>query len=302
MELRDIEVFLALADELHFGRTADRLHLTPARVSQIVKQAEQQVGGALFERTSRRVSLTPLGEQLRDELAGTYVAIQDAFERARRSAQDSAGVLTLGTITWRTELLEPALQRLAGRMPNLEVLFRTIPFSNPFGDLRSGEIDAAILWLPVREPDLTVGPLLGTESIVLAMSASHVLADAETLSLEDLAHVTVMGGARPEYWREGLVPTRTPSGRTIPIGPMVSTTEEMIPILTTGEAVSPMHAHTAEYLPLPGVVYRPIDDAPPAQWVLVWRTAAEDDRIRALADAIRASRSSTRPMAQRKVR
>lgn len=291
MEFRDIEVFLALADELHFGRTAERLHLTSARVSQIVKQTEQHVGGTLFERTSRRVSLTPLGAQLRDELAGTYAEIQDVLDRARHTAVGSAGVLTLGTVTWRTELLDSALQGLAARMPQLDVMIRTIPFSDPFGDLRSGAIDAAILWLPVREPDLTVGPLLGTESIVLAMSASHALADLEILSLEHLADVTVMGGARPEYWREGLVPTRTPSGRTIRIGPTVSTTEEMIPILTTGEAVSPMHAHTAEYLPLPGVVYRPIEDAPPAQWVLVWRTASKDDRVRALADAIRTSRA-----------
>ena len=290
MEMRDIEVFLALADELHFGRTAERLHLTPARVSQIIKQAEQHVGGTLFERTSRRVSLTPLGVRLRDELAGRYVEIQDALERARRSAQGSAGVLTLGTVTWRTELLDSALERLAARMPQLEVVIRTIPFSDPFGDLRSGAIDAAILWLPVREPDLTVGPLLGTESIVLAMATSHALADVESLTLEDLADVTVMGGARPEYWREGLVPTRTPSGRTIRVGPTVNSTEEMIPILTTGEAVSPMHAHTAEYLPLPGVIYRRIDDAPPAQWVLVWRTAAEDDRVLALDDAIQAIR------------
>lgn len=292
MELRDIEVFLAVAEELHFGRTADRLHLTPARVSQIVKQAEQQVGGALFERTSRRVSLTPLGAQLRDELAGTCGAIHDALERAQRTARGTTGVLKLGMISWRTEVLDSALQHLSDRFPNLEVTIRSIPFSNPFGDLRSGEIDAAILWLPIREPDLTVGPLVNTESIVLAMSSSHPLADADSVSLEDLAEVTVMGGARPEYWREGLVPTRTPSGRLIPVGPIVGMTEEMIPVLATGEAVSPMHAHAAQYLPLPAVVYRPIHDAPPAQWVLVWRTAAEDDRIRALSEAIAAGRSN----------
>ena len=59
MELRDIEVFLTLAEELHFGRTAERLHVTPARVSQAIKKQERAIGAALFERTSRVVRLTP---------------------------------------------------------------------------------------------------------------------------------------------------------------------------------------------------------------------------------------------------
>jgi hypothetical protein len=64
VELREIEVFLTLAEELHFGRTAERLHLTSSRVSQVVRSLETRLGGALFERTSRRVRFTPLGKQL----------------------------------------------------------------------------------------------------------------------------------------------------------------------------------------------------------------------------------------------
>ncbi|MCA2221070.1 helix-turn-helix domain-containing protein [Nonomuraea aurantiaca] len=59
MELRDIEIFLTLCEELHFGRTAERLHVTPARVSQAIKKQERRVGAALFERDNRRVALTP---------------------------------------------------------------------------------------------------------------------------------------------------------------------------------------------------------------------------------------------------
>ncbi|MFE0268675.1 LysR family transcriptional regulator [Nocardiopsis alba] len=289
MEMRDIEVFLTLAEELHFGRTAERLRLTPARVSQIVKQAERRVGGTLFERTSRRVSLTPLGEQLRDELSETYAAIHDVLDRARLTARGTTEPFRIGMISWRTEMPGPALDRLSERMPGLEANLRSITFADPFGPLRSGEIDVAVLWLPVREPDLTVGPVVDVEPVVLAMSASHPLAAARTVSLEDLAEVPVMGGARPEYWREGLVPSRTPSGRPVPLGPTVTTSEEMIPILATGEAVSPMHAHAAEYLPLPALVYRPIVDAPPARWALVWRTATENERIRAFAEVVRAT-------------
>lgn len=72
VELRDIQIFLALAEELHFGRTAERLRVSQARVSQSIKQQERRTGGALFERTSRSVRLNPLGERLRDRLDAGY--------------------------------------------------------------------------------------------------------------------------------------------------------------------------------------------------------------------------------------
>ncbi|MBE1592110.1 LysR family transcriptional regulator [Nonomuraea angiospora] len=72
VELRDIEIFLTLAEELHFSRTAERLHITQARVSQAIKKQERSIGAALFERSSRQVRLTPLGEQLHRDLSAGY--------------------------------------------------------------------------------------------------------------------------------------------------------------------------------------------------------------------------------------
>ncbi|MBR7838389.1 LysR family transcriptional regulator [Actinospica durhamensis] len=72
MEHRDIEIFLALAEELHFGRTAGQLHVSPARVSQAIKKQERAIGAELFARTSRNVRLTLAGEQLRADLIPVY--------------------------------------------------------------------------------------------------------------------------------------------------------------------------------------------------------------------------------------
>ncbi|MER6076088.1 LysR family transcriptional regulator [Streptomyces sp. NPDC001817] len=79
MELRDIEIFLTAAQELHFGRTAERLHVTPARVSQSIRRTERRVGAPLFDRTTRRVRLTALGEQLHRELNAGYQQIRDGI-------------------------------------------------------------------------------------------------------------------------------------------------------------------------------------------------------------------------------
>ena len=96
MELRDMEIFLTLAEELHFGRSAERLHVSPARVSQAIKKQERAIGAQLFERTSRRVRLTPVGELLRQRLKPTYEGIQEAMAEVTTVARRSAGRLTLG--------------------------------------------------------------------------------------------------------------------------------------------------------------------------------------------------------------
>lgn len=90
-ELRQINVFLVLAEELHFARTAGRTGLTPSRVSQTIRELEAGLGGRLFERTSRRVTITPLGEQLRREMAPAYEQMQRAYSAAREISSTVTG-------------------------------------------------------------------------------------------------------------------------------------------------------------------------------------------------------------------
>ena len=89
METREIEAFLALAEELHFGRAAARLHRTVSSLSQTIKVLERRVGGPLFERTSRRVVLTPLGSKFHDDLAPAYLAAQAALRAAQHAARQT---------------------------------------------------------------------------------------------------------------------------------------------------------------------------------------------------------------------
>ncbi|MEV5833575.1 LysR family transcriptional regulator [Nocardia sp. NPDC052112] len=92
MELRDIEIFLALAEELHFGRAAQRLHLSQARISQSIKAQERYYGATLVDRANRRdIRLTPLGQQLHADLRPAHRALLQAQERARRVAADRSG-------------------------------------------------------------------------------------------------------------------------------------------------------------------------------------------------------------------
>ncbi len=286
MELRDVEIFLALAEELHFGRTAERLHVTQARVSQAIKKQERRIGGALFERSSRKVTLTPIGKQLYDDLRPIYRGLQESLDRAATAARGKTAELRIAMITTNQFDLKPIFDLFTSRHPECELQVRFMGFDDPFGKLRRDEFDIGIVWLPVREPDLTTGPVVYTEPVMLAIAASHPFAERGWVTYEDLGDLTVMGGARPDYWREGLVPTRTPSGRPIRIGPIVTNMLEMTPILTSGEAVSPVHSQATRYHTHPQIAYVPITDAPLAQWAPIWRTATETSLIRAFAQAI----------------
>src|ERR1700679_513245 len=96
VELRDIRVFVTTAEELHFGRAAERLHLTTSRVSQVLRSLELQLGCRLFDRTSRSVSLTPLGEQLLERVRPAYDELEQALTETKVAASDIAGTLRLG--------------------------------------------------------------------------------------------------------------------------------------------------------------------------------------------------------------
>ncbi|MFI6520416.1 LysR substrate-binding domain-containing protein [Spirillospora sp. NPDC050679] len=287
MDLREIEIFLTLAEELHFGRTADRLHLSVARVSKAIKKQERAVGAVLFERTSRTVRLTPIGERLRSDLEPHYLGLQEGMKRARLAARQKTEVLRIGMIGGGiAQDLRPFLETFADRDPGTELQIRSMAFGDPFGPLRNGQVDIAVLWLPVREPDLTVGPVLFTEPIVLCVPADHPLAGRESVSQEDLADQVVIDTPMPRYWREAVLPSHTPGGRPIAVGPKVADILEAIAVVASGEAVTPVHAQTERYFNRPDISYVPIHDASLAHWALIWRSDTENAAVGRFAQVV----------------
>jgi len=290
VDMAQAEAFLAVAEELHFGRAADRLHVSQPRVSRLIAALERQVGGALFERTSRRVNLTPLGEQFRGELSAGYAQIQAALDHAKRAARESAGQLRIG-FTNTTE--GPALSRLVAvfeaRHPGSQVTLQEVPVTDAYSALRAGEIDVLIHWLVVYEPDLTAGPAIDCQDRVVAVAVSHPLASQETVSVEDLAGQPV---ARPPatfplaLW-EVLVPPNTPSGKPIPQSYEVRSLHEVWAMVARGLLVHPTVASTAQLLRRDDIVLVPITDLPPIRLGLIWRSAHYNARIEALAATAR---------------
>jgi DNA-binding transcriptional LysR family regulator len=283
VELRDIEIFLTLAEELHFGRTAERLRVSQARVSQSIKQQERRIGGALFERTSRSVRLTPLGERLRDRLGAGYREITAGVEEAVAAARGQVGTLNLGTFDVQSQEIAAALRLFRQRHPQCELRIREVLPTDPFAGLRAGRIDVAVLWLPVREPDLVVGPELFTEPLVLAVASDHPLAGRDEVEMEVLGDYPVVypDGPIPDYVWQAHTPAVTPTGRPVRTGVTVVTLTEAFTAVSTGGVVSPVGAYSAAARPRHDIRFLPITDAPLMRYAPVWRAAGETSLIRA---------------------
>ncbi|AXB47441.1 LysR family transcriptional regulator [Amycolatopsis albispora] len=286
MELREIEIFLVLAEELHFGRTAERLRVSQARVSQSIRKTERQLGAPLFERTSRRVALTPIGARLRGDLGPAYRRIEEGLARAKAAGRGVTGVLRLAfEAPGVADLVESTLERFRRENPGCEVQIREADFADVFTILRDGDADALVTLLPADEPGITTGPTVYSEQMVLAVSAKHPFARKDFVTLEDLARDTVLRAAHPPapYWQDE--PWHTPDGHPIRRGAPVRTFQELLSAVSTGAGVCPLAAHAADYFARPSLRFIPFRHTPPVHWGLVWPTSGETTRIRALAAA-----------------
>ncbi|MEU4102658.1 LysR family transcriptional regulator [Streptomyces tanashiensis] len=287
MELRDIEIFLTLAEELHFGRTAARLHVSVARVSQAIKKQERSIGAELFLRDSRNVQLTPAGAQLRMDLAPIYRGLQESLERAKLAAQGKTDVLRIGMIPGNAYDLRHYWETFRTRHPQWGLRIRHAPFHEPFAGLRRGDMDILVAWLPVLEPDLVTGPALFTDTRLLAVGLDHELAGRSSAVLEmlgDFPHAMVPD--LPDYWSDAYTPPHTPKGRNIVRGPRVETTDDIFGVITAGEAVIPFPAHVRRFWARPDVAWLPIPDMHSLTYGPVWRGETETDMIRAFAAVV----------------
>jgi len=280
MELRDIEIFLTLADELHFGRTSERLHISVSRVSQVIRSQEVALGARLFDRSSRRVVLTPVGEKLRAGLQPAYDALQRAIADAAVLAQQSAETITIGAMGAQIHDLEPVLRTFRDLNPLSDVRFREVFFTDPFDPLRQHEVDLVTAWLPVHEEDLVVACVLREEPLNLLVPSRHPLAGRAAVSVEDLADLVVPAIRGPGAWLATLVPAVTPSGREIRRAHEVTTYSEVLALVAAGEAVCPVPDEGRRYYPWPGVSYVPFSDAEPVRWALI----ARRDSMRPIVD------------------
>ena len=284
MERQEIETFLVLCEELHFGRTAQRLRLSPARVTQLIQKTERRIGAALFERTTRGVTLTDLGRQFHRDLAPAHEAVEQVVQRTIQAARGLEGELRLGFLGTANGRHMVELARLfEERQPCAEPrVILEAEVGDHLRPLRENRADLLAVPLPVREDGIVVGPVVLRERLLMAVPEGHPIAQRGHATLEDLAdHPIVVAAGDPNaYWIDYFVPPRTPSGRPIERTYLVESLQAGVALVMAGKGIGPILAQFAQYNQHPGIAYTPIEDGPPVTSVLVWPANRETELIR----------------------
>jgi DNA-binding transcriptional LysR family regulator len=191
MELRQLAVFVAVAQEASFTRAADRLHLVQSAVSASVRALERELGAALFDRTTRRVELTDAGAALLPEAREVLTAADAAREAVDQVSGGLRGTLRLGTMqgqAMRAVSVPRLLTRFRAEHPGVEVLVSHLGGSVLMAEeVRAGRLDLAFLSLPERGPSGLTLTQLSREEMQLACPADHPLARRAAVDLADLA-------------------------------------------------------------------------------------------------------------------
>jgi DNA-binding transcriptional LysR family regulator len=193
MELRQLSYFVTVAEELHFGRAAERLHIVQSAVSQQIRRLERELGAELFDRSPRHVRLTGAGERLLPEAR----AVLAAADRAR-AAVAPAPVLRLGTSTGLGEHLDRVLAAFAAREPGVQVELVSLPAKERLARVADGRLDAAFVRGATAEErvrGVRVLPLW-PDPLVAALPAGHPLAARDEVALDELAGLPLSITAR----------------------------------------------------------------------------------------------------------
>ncbi|MGQ4483603.1 LysR family transcriptional regulator [Streptomyces sp. SAS_276] len=253
LDLRKLRYFVAVADQLHFGRAADELHIAQPVLSRQIRALEQDLGASLFTRDRHGVELTAAGRQLLAD-AGPLLASTQAIRRRVSAAAGGKRRLMVG---FRAGVaVTPAARAFEKRHPDVVVDVQRIEGDDQAAMLLDGRIDVGYVRLPIDETGLRVTPLYA-EPRVAVLSAGHRLAGKEQVTEADLAD-------EPLVWHGE--PSTQPTKRPLPnAGYPVRGVDETLEHVAAGRGISFLARSASVFYSHPDVVYVPIPDLTPDQ-------------------------------------
>lgn len=280
MELRQLRFFARVAETLHFGRAAEKEFVTQSVISTQIASLEKEIGFRLFDRTSHRVALTPAGAAFLEDVERTLSGLGQAVSQARNIAMGPQRRLRIGVFgEGAGPLTHLILSAFRAQAPSVVIQFVELTMVNQLDAVTSGDVDIALLRLPVADERLDVFPLFA-EPRVAAVPAGDELADATTLSVEDLLDrpFAVAADGAPAAWRSywSFDAQRGESSR---VGGEVRSVAESLAAIAYGGAFDTYPSTAAQMFQHPGVRYVPLTDAEPSSLAIVSIARSDRDAV-----------------------
>jgi DNA-binding transcriptional LysR family regulator len=272
VEVRHLRYFVTVAEELHFGRAAERLHMAQPPLSQQIRQLETQLGFQLFHRTQRRVSLTEAGQVFLQHSQDLLQQLERAIEAGRQASRGEVGKLAIGFVSSATySLLPPILHEFRDRVPQVNLTLRELTTDQQVRWLAENRLDVGFIRPPIDDPQLRTQVIL-QEPLVVALPHRHPLAQTPRIPLASLATEPFI--LFPRRLAPGLYDQVISLCQSAQFSPKV--VQEAIQMQTIvglvaanmGVAIVPV---SIQNLGRTGVVYRPLQETTPqAAIALMW--------------------------------
>lgn len=294
MELRLLRYFVVLAEELHFGRAAQRLFIAQPSLSSQIRKLEQVVGAPLFVRTRHRVDLSPAGLAMLEPARRVLAAAEDLPVLARDAA-GGHGTVRIGYVPYaRQDVLPALLEGFRRERPGATALLRSGTDSpEVFADLRDGRIDVGILRSPVSAPWLRTRTL-SVEPFEVALPAGHPLAASSTVRLADLRDESFALFSRnlnpPAY--DHLMGFFAEAGYRPTIGQYSRRMDDSLAFVASGGGVGLFPRSVARNGTEDRIAFRPVvDPTPTVEIILGWDVDSLNPLVPVLSQAPDAARS-----------
>lgn len=273
MELRHLRYFVAVAEELHFGRAAERLAMAQPPLSHQIRQLEQEIGTPLFTRTNRRVQLTAAGEVLLEEARAILARVAQAVEKAQRTGRGEAGWFGVGFVASAIYGVLPLiLRRFREAYPEVELVLLELPGLEQWQALRDKRIHVGFARLPVEEDGIVLEQVT-QETLLVALPAAHLLAGRPELRLAELAGEALILYPQESESRfaEYVLRLCAAAGFTPQVVQRTGEIQTAVSLVSAGIGVAVVPS-SARNLRQEGVVYRPlVEPAPTIELTLGYR-------------------------------
>ncbi len=277
MELRQLRYFIAVAEELHFRRAAERLHISQPPLSQQIRALEDELGFVLLTRTRRRVQLTPAGEAFLRDARIVLAELDGAVSTARRVDAGQTGRLRVGFVGSALLSIVPGtVERFRASRPGVAIELRERSTVDQLRAVGAGVIDVGLVRPPIEDDGELRAETVLRERTVAALPAGHALARLGRVSLGRLAAEPLVLFPRDQApgFHDLLIAALASTGagpRVVQYAPEMLT---IIGLVAAGTGVSLVPASVGR-LALDGVTYRPVSGAPRSELVAI--TRARDD-------------------------
>ncbi len=274
MELRHLRYFLAVAEELHFGKAAEKLHISQPPLSQQIRQLETMLGFQLFYRTKRNVQLTEAGQVFLDETQQIFKQLQEAIEKGRQTNRGETGRLAVGFVSSAVyKILPPILRKFRTSVAGVSLELHELTSDRQIQWLQEGKLDIGFVRPPIARADFEIAAMF-QEPLILALPESHSLCNRAKISSSLLANESFIIFPRPvapELYDRiiALCQQANFSPKVVQEAIQMQTIVSLV-AADMGIAIVPA---SIQNLQRTGVIYKPISETTPTSAIAaIWRT------------------------------